>query len=926
MARESTTHPATLPLGHIAELDGLRGLAVIGVLFFHADHLRGGFLGVDLFFVLSGWLITRLLLIETSRTGNVALGAFWGRRLRRLLPAVLALLVAVSAYAWWAGDTAARVDTTSSGPWAQWYVANWHMISGAGDYWASFSEPSMFGHLWSLAIEEQFYVVWPLVIAALWRLARNPLRAAQATTTVAIVASTTAAIVLATTSGATRVYMGTDTRAASILCGALAAMPTASRLWARMMSTRLGDAVVAACGVAVAAMWWFVDGTASEWLFRGGLTVHAAACAVVIGGVVARRDSTRRRSVVATCLSTPLLQRSGQLSYSLYLWHWPVYIVVADRTDLDGWALTGVRLGVTTAVAVAGYVMVEQYVRRRARWAHGQRGVAATAVAMAAVSIWWVAVPAPTRTIAGLDASRVLAPVSAATSTSLPDSLSSTITPSDPTSVDTVTASTLTTAPTTLIPVQPASLMVVGDSIWLELVLWNAEHGIVDEWTIGGDVRLGCGTLSDDNRPWCDGRLESWADTVEEISPDVVLMGLSHWDAYDVTLDGVDIAYGTPEFTTAVLGAWAENVDVLSASGATVVVTSIPCLSYEPRSDDFDLATRVTAERTQAMNDLGRDFVASRTDNVVWLDMRELTCPDGIYLSTIDGVDTHRDGIHYSDDAKPLVLNWLTDQLTALTTATHPAEPNTVPTSTTVFTTTTAVPTTTTIPPVTLLDVVGVLWHGDSVAHDAGPAIMAAFDAMDVGVVDLSYPGSRLTELPNGDNPLERIADAATAGRPDLIIHQLTTWDTLASPIDQRRAISDLVDIAESIGATLVIITSPVEAAAVVEQVDIDRHLAIVRQVLSAADTPSVIWDQSGVFGTTFTIDIDNDGIPERKRDGVHLCPSGAARFAVWLVNQITSISTLDAPDHSTWLSLPWADDDRYDDPPGACEPLSVAD
>lgn len=677
------------PLGHIAELDGLRGLAVIGVLFFHADHLRGGFLGVDLFFVLSGWLITRLLLIETAQTGNVALGAFWGRRLRRLLPAVLALLVAVSAYAWWAGDTAARVDTTSSGPWAQWYVANWHMISGAGDYWASFSEPSMFGHLWSLAIEEQFYVVWPLVIAALWRLARNPLRAAQATTTVAIVASTTAAIVLATTSGATRVYMGTDTRAASILCGALAAMPLASRLWARMMSTRLGDAVVAACGVAVTAMWWFVDGTASEWLFRGGLTVHAAACAVVIGGVVARRDSTRRRSVVAACLSTPLLQRSGQLSYSLYLWHWPVYIVVADRTDLDGWALTGVRLGATTAVAVAGYVMVEQYVRRRARWAHGRRGVAATTVAMAAVSIWWVAVPAPTRTIAGLDASRVLAP-----------------------------------APSTSIDVRPAT-----------------------------------------------------------------------------------------------------------------------------------------------------------------------TAP----------VQRPSDSTSTSSVANP------------------------TPTSTTVFATTTAVPTTTTIPPVKLLDVVEVLWHGDSVAHDAAPAITAAFDAMGVGVLDLSYPGSRLTELPNGDNPLERIADAATAGRPDLVIHQLTTWDTLASPIDQRRAISDLVDIAESIGATVVIITSPVEAAAVVEQVDIDRHLAIVRQVLSAADTPSVIWDQSDVFGTTFTVDIDNDGIPERKRDGVHLCPSGAARFAVWLVNQITSISRLDAPDHSTWLSLPWADDDRYDDPPGACEPLSVA-
>ncbi|NBU96516.1 MAG: acyltransferase [Actinobacteria bacterium] len=103
------------------------------------------------------------------------------------------------------------------------------------------------------------------------------------------------------------------------------------------------------------------------------------------------------------------LQWCGRLSYSLYLWHWPVYIVVADRTDLDGWWLTLVRVAATVVVSVIAYQMVEQYVRRRAQWAHGRRGTISTAVAMATVSIWWVALPTPTRLVAGVDATRVLA-------------------------------------------------------------------------------------------------------------------------------------------------------------------------------------------------------------------------------------------------------------------------------------------------------------------------------------------------------------------------------------------------------------------------------------------------------------------------------------------------------------------------------------
>ena len=219
-------------------------------------------------------------------------------------------------------------------------------------------------------------------------------------------------------------------------------------------------------------------------------------------------------------------------------------------------------------------------------------------------------------------------------------------------------------------------------------------------------------------------------------------------------------------------------------------------------------------------------------------------------------------------------------------------------------------------------DVTTVLWHGDSVAHDAAPAIVAAFAAMGIEVTDLSFPGSRLTELPNGDDPLERIVTAAEDSKPQIVFHQLTTWDTLAEPIAQRRATERLAELAASIGATLVVVTSPVEASAVVDDIDIQRHLAIVTNTARDADEHIEIWDQSGVFGTTFTIDIDGDGIPERKRDGVHLCPSGAARFAVWLTDTTAEMASHPPTDHTTWLGLDWANDDRYNNPPGACEPV----
>src|SRR5262245_31240578 len=156
--------PRRVGIPHLPALDGLRGLAVIGVLLFHDNQrLKGGYLGVDLFFVLSGYLITSLLLAEFSATARIDLKAFWVRRARRLFPALLALLLAVSLYAKVLAAPNELVRIRGDGIATIAYVANWRAIYAGHSYWAMFAAPSPLEHTWSLAIEEQFYVLWPLL-------------------------------------------------------------------------------------------------------------------------------------------------------------------------------------------------------------------------------------------------------------------------------------------------------------------------------------------------------------------------------------------------------------------------------------------------------------------------------------------------------------------------------------------------------------------------------------------------------------------------------------------------------------------------------------------------------------------------------------------------------------------------------------------
>src|SRR4051794_28771298 len=328
---------------HVRALDGLRGLAVAAVLLFHSDLLKGGFLGVDLFFVLSGFLITSLLLSEARRSDRIDLGHFWARRARRLLPALALLLAAVAAYAIVFAQPEELHRIRFDGIATTFYYANWRAVFAATTYWDLFTRPSPLQHTWSLAIEEQFYVVWPLLVAGLVAWGRRTRRALAPRLLLvcgALTVASLAAMYAVYRPGDTnRAYFGTDTRAASILVGAgLAALlawrghPTSTGAWR-------GLQLVAFTGVGVLAFEWIrFDGTSSA-VYHGGVFVGALAAIAVIAAA-----PHPRRGPMHRLLEPAPLVGLGIISYGVYLWHWPVYVVLdSARTGLDGWALFTVR-------------------------------------------------------------------------------------------------------------------------------------------------------------------------------------------------------------------------------------------------------------------------------------------------------------------------------------------------------------------------------------------------------------------------------------------------------------------------------------------------------------------------------------------------------------------------------------------------------
>ncbi len=380
---------------HLAALDGLRGAAILGVLLFHTGHLSGGFLGVDLFFALSGYLITDLLLREVTDTGTLSLVAFWGRRIRRLFPALSITLAGVSLLVRAFGSPDLVRTTQSDGPWVQADLVNWHLLAESASYWDRFGPTRVFEHLWSVAVEEQFYLAWPVIVLVIARqVGRQGERWVDRW--VGVVAALISAVsviemmALANSADPTRVYTGTDTRAFSLLLGALVATRPVGEALGRVVGGRAGG-VLALVAVGIATVWVLVDGVNTWWLYTGGLFLHSLAGALLVGLCV-----QAPRTVVARVLAWHPVRWLGLISYSVYLWHWPIVVLLSpQRTGLDGWARTTVVGAASIGLAAGSKKFVEDPIRFRAGWARGRRGLLAFTVVMIGLAVLWLMMPAP---------------------------------------------------------------------------------------------------------------------------------------------------------------------------------------------------------------------------------------------------------------------------------------------------------------------------------------------------------------------------------------------------------------------------------------------------------------------------------------------------------------------------------------------------
>lgn len=635
---------------HIPALDGLRGIAVALVLVFHAGLVTGGYIGVDLFFVLSGFLITRLLLVEVDRSGRVDLRRFWLRRARRLLPALMLFLLVVAVYATWFAD---RMDLSII--WGDslatvFYVANWRAIVAGSDYWSEFVL-SPLEHTWSLSIEEQFYLVWPLVVAAVFARGRRrgaPARSGLDHTRLdlfmiscgTLTVAGMAAGVLAWSRGASAssIYFNTFTRIPAMLLGAALAA-YGMRVWDHLWTGDRWDEADgeqwegwdggegwddsgtvspdrsrwALEGLGLVAVGWlvyvvgWVDGQA-ESLYRGALALSSLA-GVILVAVAAHPV----RGPISRVMSTPILRWLGAISYGLYLYHWPVFVALdEERTGLDDLSLLSVRVGVSIVLAQVSFEFIEKPIRSQGFRATGRRLV----VVMLATAALTVGL---TRSEGQRDT----------------------------------------------IPAGGLDVLFLGDSVpmglgneflrdrqgW-DIVMHNGALPScalprVDGW-VSADGKV------NEFRTGCTGWEEKWSESVARVKPGAVVLLFGNPPTGTYVVDGVTITPCTRAFSDFYEGELNRAVDVLAAEGGEVWLATSPYVRFKP-TEERDRSTDCVNESVVAVAE-------ERSDEASLLDLASWVCPDDC-VEELGGETLRADGLHYSSEASDDVLRWMWEQI-----------------------------------------------------------------------------------------------------------------------------------------------------------------------------------------------------------------------------------------------------------------------
>ena len=488
---QRTTPPA---MGYQPGLDGLRAISVIAVIFYHAGFgwMHGGFFGVEVFFVVSGFLITSLLIEERGRTGGVSLRQFWLRRIRRLFPALFTMLVAVATWAALFGSAEQTSQMRRDLPWSIFYVANWGQIVGDVPYFQA-GDPPLLRHLWSLAVEEQWYLLWPLAFVVLARSGWKPLKIAK------FLVGAVALVVVITWwiqrgepgpiegglfDGDNRVnfnYLSTVTRAGGLLLGAAAAFvwqpwrsPNAHRAPSRALDLAMGVSV----GLLICS---FIGARLTAGYMYPWLLTAVSVLSLVAVLVVVHPAAVGSRLILSW---TPLVE-VGKRSYGLYLWHWPIF-VIGGATDGSGGRFVVASI-VSVVVSEACYRYIETPVRRGAlsRWWRSRpqfpwAPVGGAAALGLGLVVFYVSVE-PFDVAAGGDE----VAFDLATISTQPDGGASVVSQSPATQPPDLPATTVTP------PILPRTLSIVGDSQAHSLAI-NLPAGIESTFSIEDGSLDGC--------------------------------------------------------------------------------------------------------------------------------------------------------------------------------------------------------------------------------------------------------------------------------------------------------------------------------------------------------------------------------------------------------------------------------------------------
>jgi peptidoglycan/LPS O-acetylase OafA/YrhL len=651
-------------------LDGVRAVAVAMVLVFHGGFgwMTGGYVGVSVFFTLSGYLITSLALVEHEQTGRLDVRAFYARRVRRLMPASLLCLVAVIVLA--VAGVFAGVEHLRRDVWAAVVpVYNWVSLAGGKSYSelvAAVAEPaSPLDHYWSLAIEEQFYWVWPLALIGVLRLHR---RGRLVVVGGLFAVGAAAAPVIHEVWGPDAAYWATPARLGEILIGALLAVLFHGRA---VDGAGLPRAVrwLAPAGLAV-VVWAAVTWPAGSGpAYTGWLPVFALASAALIAGL--QVDSPLRR-----LLSVRPLVLAGVISYGVYLFHWPVYAVVdGERTGLDGATLFALRVSVTIAVAALSFLLLERPIRHAGNL--GWRPISAvtlgagTAVVLLAATLpterpayWEVSASGPDE--AAWIPTGSVAPVAlVAPPAPAPRPTATTVAPTPRLELETRPTPILTTTPTTTAtttavpakPSRPVRILVVGDSTASAtgqgLVAWAAEHDDLALVTVRWAPAFGF--LRHGERPGLDAEFAATNEELDlglhdelvRLRPDIVVLMSTIADVADRVFDDVGaLAPMSNEFRARMAADYVAFVDRLVAAGVPRVAWVVPPEPLVAWSGE--LAELADPARWATLRQAIEHAHARRPDIVTVVDLAG-------WEAGHPADDRRPDGLHYSVDAAAAV-------------------------------------------------------------------------------------------------------------------------------------------------------------------------------------------------------------------------------------------------------------------------------